>query len=188
MEALAEDASIFKRAKNLLKDSKSSPDNSEEKLLKREDSYKLLWEELEELKEPTSTTRESLYKTLQGVAVLRARLVLATLLSNWPQEGRRLSTTFLGCSDIIHYFCLLDLLLQQQTLEEKEKVREGGREGEEGEEREGGGGREEERRGREKRERREEKRRGKGGRKGGVELLGREGRLIERKYGDRWWW
>ena len=38
MEALAEDASIFKRAKNLLKDSKSSPDNSEEKLLKREDS------------------------------------------------------------------------------------------------------------------------------------------------------
>ena len=106
MEALAEDASIFKRAKNLLKDSKSSPDNSEEKLLKREDSYKLLWEELEELKEPTSTTRESLYKTLQGVAVLRARLVLATLLSNWPQEGRQLSTTFLGCLVIISAFLI----------------------------------------------------------------------------------
>lgn len=131
MEALAEDSSIYKRAKNLLKDSKSSPDNSEEKLVKREDSYKLLWDELEGLKEAASTTREPLYKTLQGVAVLRARLVLATLLSNWPQEGRRLSTTFLGCSDIIHYFCLLDLLLQQQTLEEKEKVREG-REGGEG--------------------------------------------------------
>jgi hypothetical protein len=134
MEAVAEDTSIFKKAKNLLKSHADSPGDG---LLKREDSYKLLWEELEDLKDPTSTSRESLYKTLQGVAVLRARLVLASLLSKWPPEGRRLSTTFLGCSDIIHYFCLLDLLLQQQTVEEKEKVSEwmedGGMVGEAGE-------------------------------------------------------
>ena len=126
MDALAEDASIFKKTKNLLKDadktfSGGQHKSQEDGVLKREDSYKLLWEELGK-KEPTAT-RESLCKTLQGVAVLRARLVLATLLSNWPQEGRRLSTSFLGCSDIIHYFCLLDLLLHQQTLEEREKVR-----------------------------------------------------------------
>ena len=133
LEAVPEESSIFKKMKNLLKDTDkplSLGKNSENPNLKREDSYRLLWDELGK-KEPTST-RESLCKTLQGVAVLRARLVLATLLSNWPQEGRRLSTTFLGCSDIIHYFCLLDLLLHQQTTEEREKVRcgrEGGRGG-----------------------------------------------------------
>ncbi len=122
MEALAEEPSIFKRTKNLLKDadkSSSGQDTSKAVFLKREDSYKLLWDEL---KEPV-VTRESLYKTLQGVAVLRARLVLASLLSNWPQEGRRLSTSSLGCSDSIHYFCLLDLLLHQLSKEEREKVR-----------------------------------------------------------------
>ena len=135
LEAVPEESSIFKKMKNLLKDTDkplSLGKNSENPNLKREDSYRLLWDELGK-KEPTST-RESLCKTLQGVAVLRARLVLATLLSNWPQEGRRLSTTFLGCSDIIHYFCLLDLLLHQQTTEEREKVRCGREEGRGGDE------------------------------------------------------
>ena len=127
MEALVEEPSIFKKTKNLLKDADkststgTSTSGDDSGILKREDSYKLLWEEL--VKKDTVATRQSLCKTLQGVAVLRARLVLATLLSNWPQQGCRLSTTFLGCSDIIHYFCLLDLLLQQQTIEEREKVK-----------------------------------------------------------------
>lgn len=129
MEARSEDSIIFKKTKNLLKDAEKSfsvgqGSSTDEILVKREDSYKLLWEEL--AKKDPPATRDSLCKTLQGVAVLRARLVLATLLSNWPQVGRRLSTSYLGCSDIIHYFCLLDLLLHQQTVEVKEKVREQG--------------------------------------------------------------
>ena len=125
MEAIPEDPSIFKKTKHLLKDTEKhfgqgQSSSSEDGVLKREDSYKLLWEELGK-KEP-QTTRENLHKTIQGVAVLRARLVLASLLKNWPEEGPRLSTTFLGCSDIIHYFCLLDLLLHQQTKQEREEV------------------------------------------------------------------
>lgn len=54
--------------------------------------------------------------------MLRARLVLASVLRGWPKSGPRLCTTTLGCSDIIHYLCLLDLLLLQQTEEEKTKV------------------------------------------------------------------
>ncbi len=128
VEAISEDLSIFKKAKNLLKESKkeenltsSSSSSSSETLMKREDSYKLLWEELEK-KDPLPT-RESLCKTITGVAVLRARLVLATLMSNWPEDGPRICTTLLGCSDVVHYFCLLDLLQHQQTPEEREKVK-----------------------------------------------------------------
>ena len=132
IEAEPEDRSIFKKTKNLLKDLDKkqqhgcisstlsySHHSDNPPCLNREDSYKLLWEELGK---ESVTSRESLYRTIQGIAVLRARLVLASILKGWPTMGPKLSTTALGCADIIHYFCLLDLLLQQQTKEEKKKV------------------------------------------------------------------
>jgi len=53
----------------------------------------------------------------QATVVLQARQVLASLLAHWPSEAPRLSTSFLGSIDITQYFCLLDLLLKQQTPE-----------------------------------------------------------------------
>ncbi len=135
VEALTEDPSIFKKAKNLLKDldkTRKSTGISSSSMTgltgnedadsagKREDSYKLLWEELS--KDTSATTPESLCRTVQGMAVLRARQVLACVLRMWPRSGPKLGTTTLGCVDIIQYFCLLDLLLDQQNKEEREKV------------------------------------------------------------------
>ena len=55
--------------------------------------------------------------------MLQARQVLASLLARWSPEATRLSTSFLGSINITRYFCLLDLLLKQQTPEEGKKVR-----------------------------------------------------------------
>ena len=128
IEAVEEDSSIFKKTKNLLKEADKSQrsgvssipvTSSPSPTMNRQDSYKLLWEELSK---ESLTSRESLCRTIQGVAVLRARQVLACVLRMWPNGGTKLGTTTLGCADIIHYFCLLDLLMHQQTKKEKEMV------------------------------------------------------------------
>ena len=54
--------------------------------------------------------------------MLQARQVLASLLAHWSPKAPRLSTSFLGSIDITRYFCLLDLLLKQQSPEEGKKV------------------------------------------------------------------
>jgi len=64
-----------------------------------------------------------LLKTHKAIVVLQARQVLASLLAHWSPEVPRLSTSFLGSIDISRYFCLLDLLLKQQSPEEGKKVR-----------------------------------------------------------------
>ena len=87
----------------------------------REESYRLLQEHLGQLKEKPANRQEVL-KLYQAIVVLQARQVLAGLLANWPSSGPKLSTTFLGNIDITQYFCLLDLLLKQQTPENCKKV------------------------------------------------------------------
>ena len=91
--------------------------------MSRQDSYMLLREELSKLKSKGKPqSRTEICRTLQGIVVLRARQVLAALLSNWPSSCPKLSTSFLGCVDITQYFCLLDLLLRQQDEDDKKKV------------------------------------------------------------------
>lgn len=87
----------------------------------REDSSKLLQEELSKLKDQTPNRAEVL-KTQQAIVVLQARQVLASLLANWPPSGPRLSSSALGSTDTTQYFCLLDLLLRQQSLKGCMKV------------------------------------------------------------------
>lgn len=83
----------------------------------------LLREELSKLKSSAKPqTRQEICRTLQGIVVLRARQVLASLLCHWPSSCPKLSTSFLGCVDITQYFCLLDLLLRQQDEEDRKKV------------------------------------------------------------------
>jgi hypothetical protein len=83
----------------------------------------LLREELSKLKtQGKPQSREEICKTLQGIVVLRARQVLAALLSHWPSVCPKLSTSFLGCVDITQYFCLLDLMLRQQNEDDRKKV------------------------------------------------------------------
>lgn len=92
-------------------------------MLSRQDSYMLLREELTKLKSRDKPQgREEICKTLQGIVVLRARQVLATILCHWPTCCPKLSTSFLGCVDVTNYFCLLDLLLRQQDEEDRKKV------------------------------------------------------------------
>ena len=62
-------------------------------------------------------SREEVLQVHQATVILQARQVLASLLAHWPSDAPRLSTSFLGSIDITQYFCLLDLLLKQQTPE-----------------------------------------------------------------------
>ena len=95
----------------------------DKEVLSRQDSYLLLREELSKLKsQGKPQSREEICKTLQGIVVLRARQVLAALLSHWPATCPKLSTSFLGCVDITQYFCLLDLMLRQQNEDDRKKV------------------------------------------------------------------
>ncbi|XP_064406559.1 zinc finger ZZ-type and EF-hand domain-containing protein 1-like isoform X2 [Halichondria panicea] len=112
VEAIAEDQSIFKKTKNLLKsDSKEEePKNSS---AARQESYSLLSDELTSLKNKPPS-RSTMYKTFYAIAVLQARRVLSRLLVKWADTGMRLSTSSLGCTDMPQYFCLLDLLVKQE--------------------------------------------------------------------------
>ncbi len=87
----------------------------------REESYKLLQEELSKLKEKPPERKEVL-KVYQAMVVLQARQVLASLMAGWAKDGPRFSTSFLGNIDITQYFCLLDLLLKQLNQNQSEKV------------------------------------------------------------------
>ncbi len=88
----------------------------------REESHKLLQEELTRMKERPQERKE-VVKVYQAMVVLQARQVLASLLAGWPESGPRLSTSSLGSIDPTQYFCLLDLLLKQQSPCQAEKVR-----------------------------------------------------------------
>lgn len=137
IEALPEDSSIFKIAKLINDSTKPVPvshvpttfyddvivTSQDKEVLSRQDSYQLLREELSKLKsQGKPQSREEICKTLQGIVVLRARQVLAALLSHWPNGCPKLSTSFLGCVDITQYFCLLDLMLRQQNEDDRKKV------------------------------------------------------------------
>lgn len=61
-------------------------------------------------------------KVYQAMVVLQARQVLASFMAGWSKSGPRLSTSFLGNIDSTQYFCLLDLLLRQQSPVQAEKV------------------------------------------------------------------
>ena len=87
----------------------------------REESSKLLQEELAKLSEK-GPERGEVLKVQQAVVVLQARQVLAALLISWPTSGPRLSTTFLGGLDPTQYLCLLDLLSHHQPKEQCRKV------------------------------------------------------------------
>lgn len=87
----------------------------------RGDSLKLLQEELSKLKSK-KIDRKRVLKIHQGIVVLQARQVLASLLAKWSSESPRLSTAFLGSLDVTEYFSLLDILLKDQKLEMRKKV------------------------------------------------------------------
>jgi len=59
----------------------------------------------------------------RAISVLYARQLLISLLADWPAAGHVITAELLGCSDVDHVPCALNLLNRVESPEPFSKVR-----------------------------------------------------------------
>ncbi|PVD39043.1 hypothetical protein C0Q70_01670 [Pomacea canaliculata] len=82
---------------------------------RRTRSGELLKKELQ--KHGRFASRDYLARINMAMAVLYARHVLTGLLAHWPQDGPVINATLLGCREVAHMPCVLDLLYKSENKE-----------------------------------------------------------------------